>query len=93
MKLFVEEHLKNYLPLNVVDEDLFATFKQYHDQLPPMRFDCGIYDPLINYNRDLHHKMQKEGILHTYEEYPGGHEWSYWSAHIIYSLKFFAAQL
>ncbi|WP_426670254.1 alpha/beta hydrolase [Mucilaginibacter sp. McL0603] len=93
MKLFVEEHLKCYLPLNVVDEDLFATFKQYQDQLPPMRFDCGIHDPLINHNRDLHHKMQKEGILHTYEEYPGGHEWSYWSAHIIYSLNFFAEQL
>ena|ERR1700744_2743971 len=93
MKLFVEEHLKNYLPLNVIDEDLLATFKQYQGQLPAMRFDCGVHDPLINHNRDLHHKMQKEGILHTYEEYAGGHEWSYWSTHITCSLKFFAEQL
>ena len=93
MKLFVEESLKSYVPLNVVDEDLLATFKHYRHQLPPIRFDCGINDFLINYNRDLHQKMEKEGIPHVYEEYSGGHEWPYWSEHIITSLKFFAEQL
>jgi len=48
---------------------------------------------LIKYNCDLHQKMEKEGIPHIYDEYPGGHEWPYWSEHIITSLKFFAAQL
>ena len=93
MKLFVEESLKSYLPSDVVDEDLMATFKHYRHQLPPIRFDCGSDDLLINYNRDLHKKMEKEGIPHVYEEYPGGHGWPYWSEHIVTSLKFFAAQL
>ncbi|MDB5133662.1 MAG: esterase family protein [Mucilaginibacter sp.] len=93
MKLFVEESLKSYLPLNIVDEDLLATFKHYRHQLPPMRFDCGTHDLMISYNRNLHQKMEKEGILHTYEEYSGGHEWPYWSEHIIDSLNFFAERL
>ena len=93
MKLFVEESLKSYLPTDVIDEDLLATFKHYRHQLPPMRFDCGTNDLLISYNRDLHRKMEKEGILHIYNEYPGSHEWPYWSEHVITSLKFFAAQL
>jgi putative tributyrin esterase len=93
MKLFVEESLKSYVPLDIVDEDLLATFKKYREHLPPIRFDCGTNDLLINYNRDLHQKMEKEGIPHIYEEYSGGHEWPYWSEHIIDSLNFFAAQL
>ncbi|CAN5169484.1 hypothetical protein BH09BAC6_BH09BAC6_00890 [soil metagenome] len=37
--------------------------------------------------------MDREGMLHVYEEHPGGHEWSYWAKHIIQSLKFFAGYL
>jgi len=93
IKLFVEEPLKNYCQTDVIDEDLLATFKHYRDSLPPIRFDCGKDDLLIKYNRELHQKMNQAGIPHIYEEYPGGHEWSYWSTHIIDSLKFFAAYL
>ena len=93
MKLFVEESLKTYIPRDVIDEDLMATFKHYRDQLPPIRFDCGTHDLLISYNRDLHQKMEKEGIPHVYQEYSGTHEWPYWSEHVVATLKFFAAQL
>lgn len=93
IKFFAEESLKSYIQLNIIDEDLLATFKHYHEHLPPIRFDCGTNDLLIKYNRDLHQKMEKEGILHIYEEYPGGHDWPYWSAHIITSLEFFAGHL
>lgn len=93
MKLFVQESLKSYVQQNIIDEDLMSTFKNYLHQLPPIRFDCGTSDLLIKYNRELHHKMESEGILHIYEEYPGGHEWHYWSQHITASLKFFAEQL
>jgi putative tributyrin esterase len=93
IKLFVQESLKSYVQQDIVNEDLLATFKQYRHQLPPMRFDCGSSDLLIKYNRELHKKMDREGIPHIYEENPGGHEWSYWSEHIITSLKFFAGLL
>jgi len=93
IKFFAEESLKNYAQDNIVDEDVFETFLHYREHLPPIRFDCGTEDLLINYNRSLHKKMEKAGILHHYEEYPGGHEWAYWTKHIIDSLKFFAANL
>ena len=93
MKLFVQESLKSYVQHNLIDEDLLATFKHYRHQLPPMRFDCGTDDLLINHNRELHRKMNKEGLLHTYDENPGGHEWPYWSEHIITTLKFFTKHL
>jgi putative tributyrin esterase len=81
IKLFVEEPLKCYAQDNKIDE------------LPPLRFDCGESDLLLTYNRDLHKKMEKEGISHIYEEFGGGHEWSYWSKHVVKSLKFFAGHL
>ncbi|PWK75820.1 S-formylglutathione hydrolase FrmB [Mucilaginibacter oryzae] len=93
IKLFAGEPLKVYAQDVVDDEDVLATFKKYRDQLPPVRFDCGINDLLINYNRDLHKKLEKEKIPHIYEENPGVHEWSYWGKHILSTLKFFAGKL
>ncbi|WP_184547518.1 alpha/beta hydrolase [Mucilaginibacter sp. FT3.2] len=93
IKLFVEEPLKYYAQDNVVDEDVFATFKHYRHQLPPVRFDCGTNDLLIRYNRDLHKKMEQAGMPHIYEEYGGGHEWSYWAKHVVTTLKFFSGHL
>jgi len=93
IKFFVEESLKQYAQDNPIDEDVFETFVHYRHDLPPVRFDCGTNDLLINYNRSLHKKLEKAGIPHVYEENPGGHEWLYWSKHVMQSLKFFAANL
>jgi putative tributyrin esterase len=93
IKFFAEESLKNYAQDNITDEDVFETFLHYRKQLPPVRFDCGTGDLLIKYNRSLNKKMDKEGMLHVYEENPGGHEWAYWAEHIIKSLKFFVSCL
>ena len=93
MKFFVEESLKSYIQLNITDEDLLATFKHYRHQIPALRFDCGEKDILVKYNRELHKKMESEGIMHTYDEFGGGHKWSYWSQHIIKTFQFFAGLL
>ena len=93
MKLFVEEDLLNYSQEDKVDEDVFNTFQQYRNSLPPIRFDCGMNDPLIKFNRELHRKMLEQEIPHDYKEYPGGHEWPYWEEHIGESLRFFANKL
>jgi S-formylglutathione hydrolase FrmB len=93
MKLFVEEPLKSYIQSDIVDEDLLATFKHYKKQLPPVYFDCGTEDLLIAYNRELHEKMQQEGIRHTYREHAGGHEWPYWAKYVTDSLKFFSSHI
>lgn len=71
MKLFVEEDVISYAQAEKTDEDVLLTFIKYQKTLPPIRFDCGISDLLINYNRELHIKMRQLNLLHEYEEYPG----------------------
>lgn len=90
MKLFVEEDLKNYYQQDKADEDLLETILKYRHQLPPLRFDCGTDDLLIEYNRKLHQSLIAAGIKHSYKENPGEHEWPYWEKHIGDSLRFFA---
>jgi enterochelin esterase-like enzyme len=58
-----------------------------------LRFDCGVDDPLLESNRRLHQALCDEGIDHTYQEFPGGHEWSYWEAHLEETILFFEAEL
>jgi S-formylglutathione hydrolase FrmB len=63
------------------------------ENLPPIRFDCGTEDPLIEHNRELSRELKKAGIPHTYEEFSGGHSWPYWETHLEDMLHFFGSQL
>jgi putative tributyrin esterase len=63
------------------------------DELPPLRFDCGVDDELIDGNRELHQRLSEAGVSHTYEEFPGAHTWEYWAEHIDDTLRFFAATM
>jgi putative tributyrin esterase len=93
MKLFVEEDISSFVQADQVDHDVFETFKRYRKHLPPVRFDCGSDDQLIEHNRKLHRQMVEGDIDHVYEEYAGAHEWSYWEDHVVDTLRFFAKQL
>ena len=62
-------------------------------RLPRLRFDCGLDDDLLESNRDLHRALRARGIVHTYEEFPGGHTWPYWEAHLDDTLRFFGEAL
>lgn len=61
--------------------------------LPPLRFDCGLQDGLLDNNRALHKGLLAAGIAHQYEEFAGGHEWVYWRDHVKDSLLFFEENL
>jgi len=63
---------------------------EHRAQLPPMRFDCGTEDKFLEHNRALSHALHAADILHRYEEYPGGHDWTYWSERLPTTLRFFA---
>ncbi len=56
----------------------------------PIRFDCGLDDPLLPANRRLHADLEALGLAHRFEVRPGGHNWTYWSNSIEQSLLFFA---
>ena len=93
MRLFVEEDISGMEQQDEVDNDVFKTLQRCRGQLPPIRFDCGSSDQLIEYNRLLHRQMEDDGIPHVYEEYPGKHEWAYWAEHVVDTLRFFAKQV
>jgi putative tributyrin esterase len=86
---FVREPLSAYLLAGRADLDVFEQLSAHRDELPPLRFDCGIDDSLLAENRDLHVRLAAANIPHEYLEYPGGHEWSYWSARVEDTLRFF----
>jgi enterochelin esterase-like enzyme len=92
MKQFVEEDLSisGVAPENF---SVLETMLANKAALPPIRFDCGTEDPLLEHNRDLHRQLQANGVPHIYEEYPGGHDWNYWETHVADTLKFFASHL
>lgn len=80
--------LREKEPLRLID-----CLLQSRDKLPPFRFDCGSEDMLIEENRALHSDLVAAGVPHDYAEHPGGHDWSYWHAHLADTLRFFAARL
>lgn len=69
--------------------DLLHWFTAHRSLIPPMRLDCGMKDPLLEGNRELHRQLELRQIPHRYAEFPGEHNWEYWSAHIGDSLLFF----
>lgn len=92
MAQFVEEPLESY---GVLPEDrsVFETMLANRDRLPPLRFDCGTSDSLLEANRELHAQLDARGIAHEYAEFSGGHEWAYWEEHLADTLRFFARSL
>lgn len=89
MEQFVEEPILTYQPLKPAP-DVIDLLRINRNKLPPLRFDCGVQDPLLEGNRLLHQQLEKRNIPHQYEEFPGGHEWSYWQQHLESTLHFFA---
>jgi putative tributyrin esterase len=61
--------------------------------LPPLRFDCGTDDPLLEANRELHRALLRMNVSHEYQEYPSGHDWAYWTEHVRQTLAFCKAVL
>ena len=89
MAKFVEEPLAAYGPPAAEEQSLLPYFLAQREHLPPIRFDCGTNDVLIEENRRLHRELTAHGIPHAYAEFPGGHEWPYWETHVADTLRFF----
>lgn len=90
MQGFVEETLRMFRltmdqPTAVID-----CMKLNASRLPPLRFDCGADDELVEHSRRLHQDLTAAGIPHSYEEFAGAHTWGYWHAHLADTLRFFA---
>lgn len=67
--------------------DSLLAARQAGSTLPPLSFDCGLDDPLLDANRALRAALQQAGVPHHYAEHPGGHDWAYWQRHLADSLR------
>lgn len=92
MEDFVEESPDSY-DIQNTEKDVIAVIKKNGNRLPPLRFDCGVDDDLLEANRILHQQLTEIGVDHSYQEFEGGHEWPYWIVHVKDSLLFFNRHL
>lgn len=90
---FVSDPLSAYETSSAQERHVFHQMRAHREALPPLRFDCGTEDTLLPESRALHEALTGIGIAHVYVEYPGGHEWSYWTARVDETLRFFDRNL
>jgi len=87
--LFMDTDPLDFLSGPTRDADIIYWLEQNKDTLPPIRLDCGTQDRLISSNRLFHTTLDARGIAHAYEEFQGGHNWTYWRENFYRSLRFF----
>jgi enterochelin esterase-like enzyme len=85
---FVSEPLEEYRASGAENVSILHWARVNRATLPPLRFDCGRDDSLLEENRALHAALLAEGVPHSYEEYDGGHTWDYWQVHVRRTLRF-----
>lgn len=75
------------------DRNVLAALAGADAPRPSLRIDCGLDDPYLEANRELHRALRHAGIAHHYAESAGGHDWDYWSATLEHTLRFFGDHL
>lgn len=61
--------------------------------LPALYADCGTDDLFLPQSRAFRDAMAALGVPLDYHEWPGGHTWDYWHAHVGESLRWLAARI
>ncbi len=74
---------------NFYKNSVVNMIKKIPSQIPAIIFDCGVDDPFIETNRQLHAQLLLLKIPHDYTERNGAHTWQYWSNAIGYQMMFF----
>lgn len=88
LQSFVQEPIEEYLAAGEANAEILHWARRNRATLPPVRFDCGREDSLLEGNRALHRSLLDAGIPHTYEEHSGGHTWEYWQEHVRSTFRF-----
>lgn len=71
-----------------------AQYRALHPEpMPALMMDVGTDDPYVDQSRDLHATLERLGIHHDYAEWPGKHDWSYWSRHARESLRWIGGRI
>ena len=90
LETFIEEDVRSVLSEPEIEEtSVFNVILKNKKTLPPILFDCGTEDQLIESNRKLHQQLEQAEVKHIYREFSGAHTAEYWAEHIQDSLVFF----
>jgi S-formylglutathione hydrolase FrmB len=89
---FVPDYAQRMWGHDVDAHDPRALLRSTSAPLPPMAFDCGIDDPLIDENRATRALLTDLGVHHGYAEHDGTHDWDYWRARVPDHLAFHAGR-
>ncbi|MBK8503905.1 MAG: prolyl oligopeptidase family serine peptidase [Saprospiraceae bacterium] len=90
LQTFIDEDSRGPLSDDTIRQSAILTNAiKYQATLPPLRFDCGADDRLIESNRKLHQQLSDAGIEHIHEEFEGIHNYEYWTKHIADSFAYF----
>jgi S-formylglutathione hydrolase FrmB len=93
MQGFVEETPEQLALVEDRPVQVLACLKMNAHRLPPLRFDCGTDDFFLAVNRALDKIMTDMKIVHTYEEFPGGHTQDFWARSFPKHVEFFSKYL
>lgn len=52
------------------------------ENFPRLYLDCGVQDSFLSINREMSSVLKRNGIVHAYNEFEGGHDWDYWDARL-----------
>ena len=90
LQAFVQEPMEEYLSGGEANAEILHWASLNRAALPPLRFDCGLDDSLLEDNRALHRALVDLNVPHTYEEHSGGHTWEYWQEQVRSTFRFVA---
>lgn len=85
---FLQPASRGPSPLDPADADVLTWLRRNAKQLPPLRFDCGRADRLLEPNQRLAAALASEGIAHNFETFDGAHDFDYYRARLPDTLRF-----
>lgn len=68
-------------------EALILHLKKGNAVIPRIFMACGTEDFLLRENWDYHTFLMDQGVVHTYVEGPGAHDWKFWNQYIEQGIK------
>lgn len=71
---------------------LVSRLKNEGADIPRLYISCGTEDFLYEINKGFEKHLKEIGVPHTFEEWPGGHDWYFWDESIKHALKWFFEQ-
>lgn len=61
---------------------LYRKAKEEKKETSQLMITIGDKDPQLWMSREFHAFLEKEGVVHRYEEHPGAHNWDFWDSHL-----------